>query len=223
MSSKTRYYTLLLFVCMIILIPQKSHAQDVDNVAWLSVALNKKFNNDWSASLTPIIRLNEDFGAYQNYSIDYALKRSINKNWSMQFLGRTWFLPNGSKRQFGWIDLNYNLKINNFVWSNKLRWHHAFDVKDVVDPDFIRFSQTIKYVKWGKFQPLFSLENWWGLNGKFQYERLRYQPGFSYSFSDKMTLTAVYWRQESINITPIANVNIFRVNLAFNLPALYKE
>lgn len=223
MNSKTRYFTLLLFACMIMLIPQKSHAQDVDNVAWLSVSLNKKFNNDWSASLTPIIRLNEDFSSYQNYSIDYAFKRNLNESWSVQFLGRTWFLKDGSNRQFAWIDLNYNHKIGNFVWSNKLRWHNALDIQDQVDPDFLRWSQTFKYVKWKKFQPMFGIENWWGLNGAFQYERIRYQPGFNLNFNKNLSLAVVYWRQESINLIPEADVNIYRVNLVYKLSALSKK
>ena len=210
---------LVLFLCALTNI----EAQKDDNIAWLSVSGATKIQKNWTFVLTPILRFNDDFESYQNFSIDYAFKQKINTNWSGMLLGRTWFLPDGTKRQFFWVDLSFSQKLKDISWSHRVRFHQAFDIEDRFDPDYIRYFQQIKYTGWGKFQPLIGLELWYGLNGISQFERLRYTPGFAYKFNDVMTLSAVLWRQETINLDNPAQVNIYRINLAFNLPALWKE
>ena len=198
-------------------------AQKDDNIAWLSMSSTTKIQKDLSFTLTPIIRLNEDFESYQNFSLDYAFKRKINTNWSAVLFGRTWFLPDGTNRQFLWVDATYSQKLKDISWSHRVRFHQAFDINEVTDPDYIRYFQQIKYTGWGKFQPVIGLELWYGLNGISQFERLRYTPGFAYKFNDAMTLSAVLWRQETINLDNPIQSNIYRINLAFNLPALWIE
>lgn len=210
---------LVLFLCTLTNI----EAQKDDNIAWLSVSGATKIQKEWTFVLTPILRLNDDFESYQNFSLDYAFKRKLSTNWTGMVLGRTWFLPNGTKRQFLWFDAAFTQNLKDISWSHRVRWHMAFDIEDREDPDYIRYLQTIKYTAWGKFQPLIGFELWWGLNGIRQFERLRFIPGFSYKFNDAMTLSAVLWRQETINLANPLQNNIYRINLAFNLPALYKE
>ncbi len=198
-------------------------AQKDDNIAWLSVSGTTKIQKDLTFTLTPILRLNDDFGSYQNFSIDYAFNRKFNANWRGMILGRTWFLPNGTQRQFIWTEATFSQKLNDISWSHRVRWHLAFDIDDRNDNDYIRYFQQIKYTGWGKFQPVVGLELWWGLNGIRQFERLRFTPGFAYKFNDAMTLSAVLWREETINLDNPSQTNIYRINLAFNLPALWKE
>lgn len=198
-------------------------AQGDDNIAWLSISGTTKIAKDWTFNFTPIFRYNENFSNMQNYSLDYAFKKKINAHWSFQVLGRTWFLPNGTNRQFLWPQVVYSHKIKDLAWSHRVRWHQAFDIEERVDPDFIRYQQQLKYTAWGKLQPFVALELWWGLNGILQIERLRYIPGVSYKFNDTVSLSAALWRQESLNLSPEMDVNIWRVNLAFNLPNLWRE
>lgn len=200
-----------------------SQAQGDDNIAWLSLSARTEIKNDWTASFTPILRLNEDFSAYQNFSLDYAFKKKINANWSFQVLGRTWFLPGGINRQFFWPEVTYSHKLKDIAWSHRLRWHQAFDIENRTDPDFIRYYQAIKYTAWGKLQPFVGIELWWGLNGELQIERLRYIPGIQYKFNDTLSLSAALWRQESLNLDPVMDVNIYRINLAFTIPKLLKK
>ena len=132
-------------------------AQGDDNIAWLSIAGTTKIAKNWTFNLTPILRLNEDFSEYQNFSLDYAFKNKIDANWSFQVLGRTWFLPNGTQRQFLWPQFVYSHKVSDIAWSHRIRWHQAFDIEERVDPDFIRYQQQLKYTGWGKFQPFICL------------------------------------------------------------------
>ena len=224
MVMQSRMIKNVLIICgLVIMCFSDSMAQGDDNIAWLSVSGTTKIAKDWTFNFTPILRLNEDFSEYQIFSLDYAFKNKINVNWSFQVLGRTWFLPNGTQRQFLWPQIVYSHKIKDIAWSHRVRWHQAFDIEERFDPDFIRYQQQLKYTAWGKFQPFIALELWWGLNGILQIERLRYIPGISYKFNDVVSLSAALWRQESLNLTPEMDVNIWRVNLAFNLPALWVE
>jgi len=198
-------------------------AQDDDNVAWLSVSANTQIQEGLTFALTPILRLNEDFSEYQNFSIDYAFTKKLKSNWKFTVLGRTWFLPDGTNRQFLWPALSFSQKVGDFAWSHRVRWHLAFDIDDRFDPDFIRYFQTWKYTGWGNFQPFVGLELWWGLNGDLQIERLRYIPGASYKINNFITLSAALWRQESLNLLPEMDVNLWRVNLVFKLPPVWKD
>ena len=200
-----------------------SKAQGDDNIAWLSFSAKTEIKKDWTTSFTPIFRLNEDFSEYQNFSLDYSVKKKINANWSIAVLGRTWFLPNGTQRQFLWPAITYSHKVKDIAWSHRVRWHQAFDIEGRTDPDFIRYFQNLKYTAWGKWQPFLGLELWWGLNGTLQIERLRYIPGIQYKLNDTVSLSVALWRQESLNLDPEMDVNIYRINLAFTIPSLPKK
>ncbi len=218
--SKSTFCLLFFFLFALSLVK----AQGADNVAWLSpISASTEIKKDWTVSLTPILRLNEDFSEYQNFSLDYTLKKKIDAHWSFELLGRTWFLPNGTNRQFLWPAVSYSHKVKDIAWSHRVRWHQAFDIEDRTDPDFIRYFQSLKYTGWGKLQPFIGLELWWGLNGTLQIERLRYIPGVQYKINDKLNLTVALWRQETLNLDPEIDVNLWRLNLAYKLPALWKK
>lgn len=214
---KYGFFSLLLFFKIQVV------AQVDDNRGWFSISGNTEIKKGWSVAITPILRLDEDISALQNFSLDYSVKKSINKNLSVAILGRSWWVPNQTNRQFFWINVVYNLKLKDVNWNHRVRWHHAFDIKERVDPDFIRYAQVIRYTGLGKFQPALGFESWWGLNEEISFDRIRYIVGFRYNFTKKLHVNAFLWRQETIDRQPRFTFNVIRVGLVYKFPPIWKE
>lgn len=183
-----------------------------DNINWSSIQLQTKLSENITFNVKPIFRFNEDFSNFQNASIDLFANYKLNKGWSVQLTSRTWFIPDQKNRQFIWPDLAYGFSKGRFKIDNRLRYHLALDINDRKDPDFIRYSLRFMYNK-GKVKPFFGIEPWFRLNDVAQWQRIRYMPGINWSLSNTYSLSFIYWREESLNIEPKVNSNIWLLNL----------
>jgi len=203
---------LCFFLCLISI---SLSAQTSDNILWSKFTASYDVDQKTRLSFAPITRFNDDFSNYQDISFDYAYRRKLDRGFSLQLTGRTWFLRNGSKRQFIWPQISYANTFDKFKVSSFLRLHYALDINDVVDADFIRWKTDLIYPTHNKLDLFVGLEPWFRLDGNKEWQRMRYSLGFKYKFSKVWNLSLVWWRQESINLEPVNNVNIYVLNLSY--------
>jgi len=183
-----------------------------DHVNWSSFQLQKKVSEKVTVNFKPIFRFNEDISSFQNMSVDIFGSYKLGKGWKAQLAFRTWFIPDAKPRQFIWPEIGYGFSKGNFKIDNRIRYHLALDINDREDPDFLRWSIRFMYNK-GKVKPYLAFEPWLRLNGIEKIQRIRYIPGVSWKLNDTYSLAFTYWREESANIEPELNTNIWLLNL----------
>jgi len=202
-----------LLCCM----PLQSDAQVFDNILWVKTSINHSFNPKTSASFAPIFRLRDDISEYQDISFDYSAKRKLNSHFSVSLIGRTWFLRDGRKRQFVWPQISYSNSFEKLKLSSYLRWHHAFDINDVLDQDFLRWKLGLSFQTTDRLRLFVAAEPWYRLDGENkEIQRNRYSLGAGYKLSENTNLTLDWWRQTTsfdVDVT----VNIFVVHLAYTI------
>jgi hypothetical protein len=187
-----------------------------DFISWSSPQLVHKIDKEFSVFLKPIVRHNLSQSRYLNWSPDYAISITADKNWSMTLLGRTWIIPNGPNRQFIFMDIKHKFSRAKFGIANILRVHHAFDIERV-DADFLRWQPTIKYNLSSKFKPLIGAHVFYELNGIREINRVRYNAGFTFDFSKHLGLGFQYWREVFYNRGAGNLNNILVTNLAYKI------
>ena len=124
-------------------------------------------------------------------SVDLSVRRKIFKNWSLQLLTRTWFIPNDQNRQFLWLDVIFDKKFENIQISSNVRYHLVVDINDRPDGDFIRWKTAVTLLSLGKIKPLIAIEPWWQLDCINGFRRIRYEPGIRYDAGKSFSFTAV--------------------------------
>ncbi len=201
-----------IYILFLLSLPLAMQAQTADNIMWAKASLNHSINAKTSASFAPILRLNEDFTNYQNFSLDYSLKYKLNSIFSAHLIGRTWFLPGGTQRQFIWPQISAAKSFDNLNLSSYARWHKALDIDEVVDADFFRWKTSLTWSASDKLKLFTGVEPWWRLDSDVKdIQRTRYSLGAKYIISDKLSVAIDWWRQVDVNTT----VNIFVPHLAY--------
>lgn len=212
-----RYFVfIVVFICCYTL-----SAQDrADNTSWTSISFSHAIDDNWTAVLKPIHRSFEDLGTYQNSSLDYIIRRKWNGNYASQILGRTWFIPNGTNRQFIFIDFLQSLSVGDapLKWKNRYRLHIAFDIEERIDADFFRFDSQLTLSKPWKVIPFISAEPFFRLDGdNKEIQRIRYIVGGKWKINDGLSLSGQYWRESYYNNNTNPDINIWVLNLGFKL------
>ena len=198
------------------------NAQTNDNIIWASLKGVKKFNKKTSVAIAPILRLNNNIGTYQNSSLDLSVRHNFTQNWHLQLAERTWFVPNAPNRQLLWIDFGFTKKLEKIKISSTVRWHQAFDLRERPDADFIRWKSSLALLTLGKFTPFIGVEPWFRINEDKGFRRMRWEPGVKYKFSERLSFTAKYWREQSYNgLANNSKFNIYLITLAYTIP--YRE
>jgi hypothetical protein len=195
-----------------------ANAQTDDNILWSKFGVQKSLNDQTTLHFAPIIRFNEDISKYQNISFDYAVSRNLGKGWAAKLTGRTWFLPSGRERQFIWPQISYSKTLEKIKLSSYLRYHWALDIKDIEDPDFIRWDISMLLLNLGKkFQASLGIEPWLRLNSFGEIQRVRYKPGLRYLLSDNMNLDLTLWHEQNTNLANGSEFNIWVLSLNYKL------
>lgn len=187
--------------------------QQRDNISWHFFQIDKKIDEQWSASLKPIVRFHRDLGYYQNFSVDYSLGYRLNPSWSASVIGRTWFLVNGNKRQFIWLDIAHETKAKHLILQNKVRLHGALDI-DLKDGDFIRYLPDITFTKWKKWQPNAGLDFFFQMNGLNYLQRVRYKAGLKFIPNPVWSFKFEYWNEHTYQPESFFD-NVFTTTLAY--------
>ena len=189
-----------------------ANAQD-DYIAWSSVQLQTALSETTKISLKPIIRHNENLSQYQNISVDIFVNQELGNGWNGQLLSRTWFLPDSRYRQFVWIDISKKYVIQRVTVSNRLRYHWAFEINGIPDPVYLRWKTRVLGRNDCKFQPFFQIEPWLRVDGVYQFQRIRYEPGFIWQISDGYAVDFQYRIENFFNTDPSPQFNVFVLNL----------
>ncbi len=198
------------FVCFLLFVPfLQLDAQISDNILWAKLGIQKKLQPKTTVFFAPILRLNDDISAYQDFSLDYAVRQKLNKHFSIQLTGRTWFLRDGRKRQFIWPQVSFANTFEYWKVSSFLRLHYAMDIDDVEDADFLRWKTSLTVLKFAKTQFFTGIEPWLRFNSFNELQRIRYSIGAKQIMSDQLSLSLDWWLQKSINLNPEQNVNIY--------------
>ncbi|MGB0930306.1 MAG: DUF2490 domain-containing protein [Chitinophagales bacterium] len=212
------YFLFSLFLLQLFLFSfEDMKAQTNDNIIWASMKLHTSLGDKTTLAIAPTLRLNDDISDYQNMSIDISLKQKLSKNWSVQLLERTWFIPNGTNRQFLWLDLIYGRAFGNIHISSGLRYHYAFDIKESVDSDFFRWKTIFSLLNLGRIKPFIGIEPWFQTNKIGDFRNIRYIAGLNYKLNEQLGLGLKYWRQETMNLEPSRDFNIYLMTLSYKL------
>ncbi len=202
---------------ILIFLFQYSQAQTDDNVLWAGLQWKGILDDKTSIAVKPILRLDENFGGYQNSSIDLSIKRSFGKGFYGQFLSRTWFMPDRSDRQFLWFDIGYGRPIGSMKINTAIRMHYAIDIKDIRDGDFIRWKTTFFTPEIKNLRAFGGVEPWFGFNNANEFQRIRYEAGLIYKLPKSFFVSAALWREVSINIDPGFKFNLWLVTFGYTM------
>lgn len=176
-----------------------------DNVLWASTRLRIVPNEKNALDLRPIVRYNNDISSYQNFSVDVAYRYNLSSKWTLGMISRTWFMKDGSNRQFIWPAVIYKSKIGNLNFTNRFMYHYAIDVKGVPDNDFFRLKPNIAKSFNGKHKIDFTIEPWFQFDGFNEITRVRYELGFSTKLGEHISAGIVYRKQNDKGDRPDAN------------------
>lgn len=181
-------------------------AQDT-NLTWSGFDLRVPIDAKSRIGIKPIVRHDLNGDGYQNSSIDLVYQRSFGNGYFGQFLHRTWWLPDARYRLFFWFDVGKTWNFNKFSFTQKFRLHHARDVNEIFDADFVRSFSVLTYPISENIKLTLNLEPWLSLNDDIEINRYRIEPGFQWSIADQWTLAAVYRRQSDFRLEPQNNQN----------------
>ncbi len=192
-------------------------AQTNDHLLWTTYKIQQQINRQYSWAIAPMLRFQDNWTSYQNASLDLSLKRRITKTWSLQLLSRTWFIPTQTNRQFLWLDLAYAPSIQQVKVSTRIRWHQAFNLKERLDPDYVRWKMGVEYQLPGRIHPFLYLELWLRLNQLNQFQRLRIEPGLKYRINSQLQIHFVLRREQTLNLQRLRKDNIYLLTLSYRL------
>jgi len=187
--------------------------------SWSSVQLNYKANDKITMIAKPIIRHFDDLSKYNNTSIDLIISYKLPNNLKVSVLNRHWWEKHRPDREFWFFDLKHSLPLNSqLTFSNQLRYHLAVNWGGLKEPDFIRYAPSISYKTNFKLTASFTPEFFYRTNGINVLSGGRYILGFNYPLSDRLKLTAQYWRHiEHNDESPFLEANFLILNLGYNL------
>ncbi len=203
----------LAIFCFLLLINAETVLGQDNQHSWLASQLIYKLDDKWSFAAIPIERVELTEPSHIDVSLDLAVRRKFKKGVSFQLLGRHFLRPNDlPDRTFMFTDVAHQFKWRKLTIRNALRLHLAFDIQ-INDADFLRYIPRISYPI-GTAHTLFVGNDWFfQLNGVNAMRRVRYQIGWKFVCDNRTSLTAQYWREESVGLDPSIKTNMFVLTL----------
>lgn len=195
--------TRILF-CLTILflsLPVDKISAQADNTLWASLRLRITPDDKSTIDIRPISRFHENYSDYRNTSVDYSYSRKVSKLFTLGIIGRTWFLKDGSNRQFVWPFVSVGVKSGKSSFQTRFMKHWAIDLKDVADRDFFRIKPAMNYPLSDKVSSQIAIEPWYQFDDENSFTRIRYELSLGYKITDHMSASVVY-RRENDKISP---------------------
>lgn len=199
----------MLIVGFFLLSSSNSYSQVKDNILWQAFGVKKKWNDKWSTTVKPIVRLNKDLSNYQNSSIDFFVDYKASENWTLRLFNRTWFMPEAPDRQFIWFEVFRNDKFGKFKLQNRVKYHWGLDVNDYLEADFMRWRPLLTYLAKGKVKPFVAIEGFYRFDGFNRLFRMRYEAGLNWRIHPNFSYALMYRRQNSVKLEPTNHQNHF--------------
>lgn len=175
--------------------------EGADNTLWASLRLRIKPDDKTTVDIRPISRFHDNYSDYRNSSIDYSVTRKVSSVVTLGLLGRTWFLQDGSNRQFVWPFVVVGTKAGKFSLNTRFMKHWAIDVKGVPDRDFFRVKPFINYPLADNMTATAAIEPWYQFDDENRFVRMRYEFGLSYGITEHIS-AAILYRREEDKISP---------------------
>lgn len=172
-----------------------------DNILWASVKLRMLPDDKSKIEIAPISRFHENYSDYRNSSVDYTYSRKVSSLVTLGLTGRTWFLKDGSNRQFIWPFVSLGMKSGKASFATRFMKHWALDLEGVHDRDFFRTKPSMSYPLGDKLTSLIALEGWYQFDDENRFARIRYELALTYKFAKHLSATIMY-RRENDEISP---------------------
>lgn len=189
-------------VCLICLFIFSSDIiAQADNTLWATIRLRINPDDKSTIDIRPISRFHENYSDYRNTSIDYSYSRKVSSLFTLGLLGRTWFLQDGSNRQFVWPFAIIKKKSGKATFETRFMKHWAIDVKGVADRDFFRIKPAISYPIGDKMTTQLAVEPWYQFDDVDEFARFRIELALGYKLSDHISAGIMY-RREDDKISP---------------------
>jgi len=221
--NKKHCRLLLLFI----LIHSFSYAQISDTKLWAGIALDKKINKKFEATLEFEQRFENNISAFDRLLVQPAIGYKLNKKWSVDLVYRLWYQKEKQNYFFhhrASLGLSYSKKISDLKLkiSSKLQ----YGIPDYLEDDFYiserlisRNSLKLTYTIFGsRFSPYLKYELFTSLQ---KLEPLNYQwrltAGTGYYLNKKTSLQVYYALEHEYNISKRKNANIAGITLKHSL------
>lgn len=182
---------------------------------WSSVQFNYVANDKLTFKFRPITRVKENFGSYNNSSLDASLSYKLGKQWTANILHRHFFIPDKLDVEFLFFDIKHSSKLGNkFAISNLLRYHLNFNWTDN-RIDFLRYMTNLKLQTNTKTTPFGAIELWLRTNDPINISGARYMLGAIHKLKPNLALNLHYRRQSGYSDFPIFSEHVIVINLIF--------
>ena len=159
---------------------------------WGGVQIRKQLDPKWSMQLTPILRMNNDLRSYQNHSWDVSLRYRLSPRWHIQGVSRTWIVPDVGLRQFWWLDIGHQVSLPQLVLTQRVRYHHAMDLRGQNDLDYVRLLVGMAPRWKSRWTPTIGYEYWHNVTGARPSINYLILPGMRYRLSPEVSVSATY-------------------------------
>lgn len=190
----------LLGFLIVLVVAQEGYTQ-ADNTLWASVRLRIIPDDKSKIDIRPISRFHENYSDYRNTSVDYSYSRKVSSLVTLGLIGRTWFLEDGSNRQFIWPFVSLGVKSGKSSIQTRFMKHWALDLDGVPDRDFFRIKPAMSYPLSDKLTSQLAIEPWYQFDNENRFTRIRYEIGLGYKLSKHLSAAALY-RRENDEISP---------------------
>lgn len=191
----------IIFCAFVLLLSTSEISAQADNTLWAAVKLRIIPDDKSKIDITPISRFHDNYSDYRNTSIDYTYSRKVSSLVTLGLTGRTWFLRDGSNRQFVWPFISLGVKSGKSSIQTRFMKHWALDLDGVADRDFFRIKPSMSYPLSDKLTSQLAIEPWYQFDDENRFARIRYEVGLGYKFTEHLTASALY-RRENDEISP---------------------
>ena len=220
-----RIFLLLIFTPLIF--TSANGQNNTDAILWIGPAITKDLDDNFSAKVWHVTRINENVSTYQNNFAEAFLNYKLNDVHGFGVGYRLTFLELGEVfPDAHWIMADYKLKApvsELLTIKNRLRYQHALDVQDLAAADFLRNILFLVPKTHLKIKPFVGIEPWFQLNGENNINRLRYEFGFNFKFMENFNYMMKYSREDIIALNPVPTNHIIFAILTYNIPGKKAE
>lgn len=217
----------ILYILLFFLFPNLNFAQSKDAKLWTGLAIEKKINKKFKASVDFENRFENNISSFDRFLVEPSLNYAINKRWSIGFIYRFWRQKenqNFFNHQRISLALDYRKEIKGIVFKGSSKMQYGFP--DGNENDFFtskklvsRNSLKLSYPIFGtRFTPFFKYELFTALErlNPLNYQ-WRIQGGTAIYLNSKIDLRLYYLFENEYNTVNATDSNILGIAFKYSL------
>lgn len=195
--------------------PEETYANVKDNEFWTGFEASYGLTKKLDISFEEELRLNEDFGQFDQDQLNLGMKYKINKFFKVAAFFRHKIKRYDSENSF-YINLSAKKDIDVFELSYRLRYHRKYPQLDDAE-DYFRQKIKIKYKYFDKFTPFAAGELFYRANYKKgdRFDKYRLFLGLGYELNKHHKFDLQYIHEQEMNVKKIDLSNIFGLYYSF--------